>query len=410
FEHYKYVFSTGSYIDSLKLRGRVRDGLLPKLDKPTTVLLYAQNETYIDSIIYKEKPTYITNVQDSTQTFEFTNLKEGSYRLIALQEPSQDYIFTPRSDKMGYIERYVALPTDSLYEISLFKETPAYTLAKPKHETKHHIVFGYSGKPDSLAIKPLSAVPQGFEARILKDPKKDTLHYWYKPAVESDSLVFEVSNGALRDTVTAKLRKLFADSLKISIKKTGNYIPRDTLKIVANAPLGTINNENIKITERDSIPVAFSTRLDKTKNEVAVIFNRAESEKYSISVYPRALTDFFGQVNDTLRANIRTKAISDYGTLRLTLQNVRSFPITVQLTDTDNRLVVEDTLLENRQVYFDYLLPNAYNLRVIYDANANGIWDTGSFLENRQPETVVYFPEIIDVRANWDWEKTFRLK
>ncbi|MGB1451071.1 MAG: hypothetical protein ACPG7E_05100, partial [Marinirhabdus sp.] len=244
----------------------------------------------------------------------------------------------------------------------------------------------------------------------LKDPKKDTLHYWYKPAVESDSLVFEVSNGALRDTVTAKLRKLFADSLKISIKKTGNYIPRDTLKIVANAPLGTINNENIKITERDSIPVAFSTRLDKTKNEVAVIFNRAESEKYSISVYPRALTDFFGQVNDTLRANIRTKAISDYGTLRLTLQNVRSFPITVQLTDTDNRLVVEDTLLENRQVYFDYLLPNAYNLRVIYDANANGIWDTGSFLENRQPETVVYFPEIIDVRANWDWEKTFRLK
>ena len=37
FPNYKYVFSTGSYIDSLTLKGTAIDALLPKTDFPTTV-------------------------------------------------------------------------------------------------------------------------------------------------------------------------------------------------------------------------------------------------------------------------------------------------------------------------------------------------------------------------------------
>ncbi|MCY1240777.1 hypothetical protein D9M72_536390 [compost metagenome] len=55
------------------------------------------------------------------------------------------------------------------------------------------------------------------------------------------------------------------------------------------------------------------------------------------------------------------------------------------------------------------LQPNLFTLRVIYDENKNKIWDTGSYLEKRQPEEVIYYPTDIDVRANWDVDQTVNL-
>src|SRR5690606_2983097 len=91
-EYFKYVFSTGSYIDSLTLTGRVRDAQLIAPEVPATVMLYERNESYTDSIIYNQKPTYVTITKDTTGVFEFTNLKEGDYLLIALREKTNDYI------------------------------------------------------------------------------------------------------------------------------------------------------------------------------------------------------------------------------------------------------------------------------------------------------------------------------
>jgi len=39
---------------------------------------------------------------------------------------------------------------------------------------------------------------------------------------------------------------------------------------------------------------------------------------------------------------------------------------------------------------------------VIYDENKNKQWDTGNYLEKRQPEEVFHLATEIDVRANWD--------
>ena len=59
---------------------------------------------------------------------------------------------------------------------------------------------------------------------------------------------------------------------------------------------------------------------------------------------------------------------------------------------------------------FNGIKPALYTLRIIYDANKNKEWDSGSFLEKRQTEEVIYFPKEIDVRANWDVEQSFNLK
>jgi uncharacterized protein (DUF2141 family) len=64
----------------------------------------------------------------------------------------------------------------------------------------------------------------------------------------------------------------------------------------------------------------------------------------------------------------------------------------------------------NQSFDFDNLSPSKYYIRVIYDTNKNGKWDTGNYLKKIQPERISYSKEMIDVRANWDIVETFTLK
>jgi hypothetical protein len=46
-------------------------------------------------------------------------------------------------------------------------------------------------------------------------------------------------------------------------------------------------------------------------------------------------------------------------------------------------------------------------VRLIFDSNENGQWDTGNYLKKNQPEKVLYYPRELEVRANWELDETF---
>jgi len=410
FEYYKYIFSTGSYIDSLKLSGRVKDAQLIAPEIPTTVMLYEANEAFTDSIIYSEKPTYITVTKDSTGVFELTNLKEGKYLLLALKEKNNDYIFQPQNDKIGFEKELITIPTDSSYTLTLFKETPDYKFVRASQVGKNHIVFGYEGRADSIDIELLSEKPENYISTVFKDEKKDTLHYWFKPAIETDSLIFKVTNKNFIDTSTVRMRELFKDSLTISALKTGTLKLKDTFKLRANTPLITFDAAQFQVMAKDSSFVESTVTLNKKYNWAEVYFPKTEDQTYSINILPGALTDFFEKTNDTIQFNVNTRLESDYGTLNLTLVNVEAFPIIVQILDSKYNIVAEKYLTENKDVFFGALSPDKYFIRIIYDENENRSWDTGSFLNRMQPERIIYYPTQIEVRANWSLNETFILK
>ena len=56
---------------------------------------------------------------------------------------------------------------------------------------------------------------------------------------------------------------------------------------------------------------------------------------------------------------------------------------------------------------FNNLDPSQYVIRVIFDTNGNGIWDTGNYLKGLQPERISYYPDKIEGRANWELEQNF---
>ena len=415
FPYYKYVFSTGSYIDSLTLGGTVQDAILPKAENPTSVLLYEYNESFTDSIILQEKPMYISVTQDSSSTFQFSNLKEGKYLLVALKEKNNDFIFQPKQDKIAFLRDTITLPTDSTFQLTLFKERPDYKIARGTHQSKNEIIVGFSGKADSLKLQSISEVPEAFETRTIRDTEKDTLHYWFKPAFDAevtDSLLLLAKNRVQLDTLTIRLKNLFADSLKITVASPNILTKLDTFTLAVNTPIENIKEDYVRIINKDSTAVPAILSLNKTKNQAHILFEKQFDEKYNITLLPEAITDFFGATNDTVAFRARTKAEDDYGEINLTIENASQLPLIIELVNERFDVIRSQRVSEVVPISFPYLEPGFYYLRAIFDTNNNGIWDTGNFLKNEQPERVLYYNNAttLEVNGNWDLRETFILE
>jgi uncharacterized protein (DUF2141 family) len=407
YPQFKYVFSTGDYIDSLSLRGVIKDAYEKSPDKFVSVMLYEINDKFNDSIVYKENPRYITNTLDSLQTFSLENLKAGKYMLVAMKDLNSNNKFDPKQDKIAFQKEFVSVPNDTLYELELFKEAGAFKAIKPTLASGNRFYMGYTGKPQGVKTI-LTHGNDIIQTIVTKVPEKDSLNIWYKP-VKADSLQLNVTKNGYNEDFILKFKTAKNDSLTFSPKQSGTLPLREEFMLTASRPLVKIDNALIRLTKSDSSVVAFTTAYDEFMQQLKVSFAKAPQEKYKVIMLPGALTDFYDKTNDTLQYELATKNTTDYGNLKLNLQNVRKFPIIVELTDSKGKVLATEYSESASTIQFDALEPQRYTLRIIYDENGNKEWDTGSFLEKRQSEEVIYFPGEIDVRANWDVDQVFKL-
>ena len=405
-----YVFSTGDYIDSLSLQGAVADGFNRTADNFISVMLYEIDSAYTDSVPFQQPPYYLTNTLDSAVIFKLENLKAGKYRLIALKDEGKNNIYDPVSDKIGFLADTITLPSDSIYLLRMFREIPEYNVIPPAYAASNKIIFGYQGK-DQPIIESLTTIPDSVRYRYAKEPEKDSVNFWFTPW-KPDSVIFTLRHPEIEtqiDTFTVKPLNLAADSLSLS------WTPRRALKIQdsvyasVSLPIQTIDTSRIQMRYKDTIPLAHSVRLDTALNRIYFGFEKNPNESYVVELLPGALTDFFGTTNDSLINKLTTGSPADYGELRLSLAGELSFPLLVELINDRGDLIQSRTLQTPREIEFPSLDPGNYRIRVVFDSNGNGIWDTGNFLEKIQPERVVYFPAPIEMRANWEDIRTFTI-
>ncbi|GGG38803.1 Ig-like domain-containing domain [Bizionia arctica] len=402
YPYYRYVFSTGSYIDSLSVKGHIMDATLQKPDEYVSVMLYEMDSTYTDSTIYKKQPKYLTNTLDSTTTFSIDNIKAGKYMLVALKDENQDSKYQQRSDKIGFLKTPISVPKDTLYTIKLFKEAADPKIVSPRLISGEKIAFGFEGDYEKMKIRILSDTIMEFRHRVTKDAKTDSLNYWYKPRfTETDSLLFNVTNINYSQDFTVKISEQKRDTLIIKASPSSTIGFEEDFKISGNIPFDKIETKRISIRDKDSTEVKFNTKLDTLNNALSLIFDKTESNKYKIEVLPDAFTDFFENKNDTLNYNVSTRTFADFGNVRVNLKNV-NYPVIVQLTDAKGIVVVEKYSDKPEPIDFKYVKPDKYYLRVVHDTNKNKLFDSGNFLKKEQPEKISYFPEQVEVRANWD--------
>lgn len=401
-ESFKYVFSTGNFIDSLKVSGRVTDAFNQKFDKNIKVLLYKVDTTFNDSIIFRQKPNYVTSTLDST-LFNITNVAKGKYVLIALKDYSNNYLFNPREDKIAFLKEPIELPRDSIIKerFSLFKETKKFKYYLPKQVSKGKIQFGFDGKKENVSIELLSIVSEGFNSIIRFERDKDTLNYWHN-TIDNDSLVFKLTNGADIDTATVFLRKKVIDSLKINSSVSRTLDLKDTLIFTSNNPITKIDPSKVLFIDKDSVQVPFQLVPEENTNRVKLLFDKKINNNYRLTLLPSTFIDIFNTKNDSLRYIFNTKEPEDYGSIILTISNENSSPVIIELLSESNKTIIRRKVVsKSSSVEFDLLPAGRYLIRSIVDTNENSMWDTGNYLNKIQPEKVIYYPKVFNIRANW---------
>lgn len=405
YPQFKYVFSTGTYIDSLSINGTISDALEKNVDNFVTVMLYEVNEKFTDSIIYKEKPRYVTNTLDSAKTFRIENIKAGKYMLVAMKDFNNNYLFDPKKDKIGFYKEHITVspePSEN-YNIQLFNEIPAFKALKPSQASGNRVTAGYEGKPEKAKFI-LRNGNEVIPTIVTKLPEKDSVQIWFQP-VKADSLNLEIVNENFKKDFNFKIKEQKKDTLSFSAKPLGTIHFREDFEITSSTPLTKFDSTKITLRNKDSIIVAFKTEYDEFNQKLKFDFKKEPLEKYTLQLLPGALTDFYQKTNDTLNYKFSTKDPADYANLTLRLENVKKFPIIVQLTDEKGKILDSEYSTNSSTIVFDSFQPKKFFLRIIYDENGNGVWDPGNYLEKRQGEEVIYFPKELEGRANWDVEE-----
>lgn len=405
FPYYRYVFSTGDYIDSLTVQGQIVDALKRQPETFVTVGLYEVDSTFNDSIVYKEVPKYITNTLDSLTTFSIENIKAGKYLLMALKDNNGDNKFQQKTDQIAFYENFIEVPTDSLYTLKLFSEERDFKAVKPRLISGEKIAFGYEGDYKNMDIKITSETPEDFTHRITKDEKTDTLYYWYKPRLEVDSLLFKVTNKTYEKDFTARISEQKRDSLIFKAQPSGNIDYEEPFKIFANIPFTGFDASKVSIVDKDSTTIDFKTEYDTIANTYNFNFKKTQDNSYKIQVLPEAFTDFFENTNDTLNYAVKTKKESDFGYIRFTPVNAK-YPIIVQLTDNNGEVKYEKYSTKPETLDFLNLESGKYFIRVVFDSNGNGKHDTGSYLKKMLPERVSHFEMKEEIRSDWSFIQT----
>ena len=405
YSQFKYIFSTGAYIDSLTLGGTLKDAYNKEVESFVSVMLYDVNDTFKDSVVYNENPRYITNTLDSLKTFKLENLKAGKYLLVAMKDYNSNAKFNPEKDKIGFRKQFITIPNDTTYEVKLFKEARPFKTFKPIQASGNRLFLPYEGKADKAKIT-LKNGAEILPSMITKFPKKDSLQIWFKP-LKVDSLQLAVAKDKYKGDFTFKIKTLKKDSLKISAVQNSILNFRERFTIETATPLTRFDNSKIKLFNKDSVAVDFKTEYDDFNQQLSFDFKKEPSEKYTFSIMPGALTDYLERSNDSLIYKLGTKELADYGNLTVSLQNIKRFPVIVELTNEKGDILATEYSESNTKVEFNLVEPSLFTLRLIYDDNKNKEWDSGNYIEKRQAEEVVYFSKPIDVRANWDVEQVF---
>ena len=237
---------------------------------------------------------------------------------------------------------------------------------------------------------------------------KDSIQIFI-PTIQADSLQFTIENGDYSKTFTSKIKELKqTDSLGIQTTQR-NLNFRDNLVVKTKTPLVNIDKSKINLMNKDSVSLDFTFEYQEYQQEIVFDFKKEENQKYTLNFLPEAVEDFYSTKNDSLSFSFTTKARSDYGNLNVTVKNVTRFPYILQILTDKGEVVASESRENNDPVYFESVEPRIYTLRIIYDDNKNGIWDTGNYLEKKQAEQIIYYSKKIDVRANWDVEQEFRI-
>lgn len=407
-KNFTYVFSTGSQIDSLKISGTVTNNQTLQKEKDVTVMLIPLQQ---DPLIFGKKKPNIYATTDTSGTFALTNLHEGAYKLYALKENGGNKIFDNDNELIGFPGKTINLKKDtSGINLRLFKQVPPnFRLIDRRFDPTGKIFLSFNkslAKPTLKIIDPVALDAQKF----VEFTKTRDSAYLYMRTMDFDSLkVAVLDNNVALDT--AILRKARKETFKfpltiVTSADNGNILkPGTSLQIYASTPVTNIFPSLISLRENDayvSIPALIRDTSDA--KHLTLRYNFKQNAAYLLTFAEGALTGFFGEKNNNSPKRFKVDKPDNYSsmTLRVTLPDTGQSYVVELLNEKGDATLRSDQITKNTSLEYKNYPVGKYNVRVVYDANRNGKWDTGSLRENRQPENIWVLPNMVTLRPNYE--------
>lgn len=469
---FEFVFSTGSYIDSLAIIGEAfnaTDNRPPQNDENVYIMLY---EHLGDSVPLHEKPRYIGKV-DEIGHFSVRHMHPDTYRAIVLKDTDGDLLYDPVTDAIAFADSFVVVSPATVEEVHLIELKDTINLADTVdagailqavklnmryfHEesgrvfldnkdriSRNEILLTFSRPPyDSVSIRPLNFAPGSKWYVSEHSTDMDTIRWWITDTTVSamDRIEMEVSYTTTgpadqfirqHDTVRFFYRQP-EESLQAGRRQRGPVIPLEMPKLILTSNIA--NNQNVDLNR--AIRYNTDTPLDEINpglmdlkrivdsveynQDFSVIRDSAsltrfnivteweEESLYRLMLLPGAVSDIYGLKNDSITLLFRTRTEHYYCNIQITVQG-NLFPVIVQVMDRRQQVVRQQFLERPGNAIFNYMVPGTYLLKIIHDRNGNKKWDTGDYFKQIQPEKVFLHNEELEIWSNRDYEILWQIE
>lgn len=410
---YQFVFSTGPILDSLTFSGKVSFASNNENANAISVMLYSKSDsTVVDSSVFKKRPDYVCKT-NSDGTFMISNITEGSYTAIALEDKNANYkCDDPQDEKIGFLNSLISLPQDSITNFNVAaSESPVLRMLKYNRLDKYSAALVFSKGVKNLQINDLSNSSNwnGIQEWSLN---RDSL-FLYVRDTTSSSINIAISDGELYyDTVQIKLNStsniksdLLDRKLQLNVKQFPSLSDTTVeLKFEANHPLKKI--EGSLLIYKDSTSVD-TVDLSKSKIEgrCFTVSNKWKSgASYRLTLLPNIVSDIYDLKNDTLLKSFSLLNEMQTGVLVVKVINDKSNEdYLLQLVNEKLEILKQYEVSKETIYKFTYLTPGSYKLRVVHDLNHDKKWTIGNYGLGIQPEQVIVSSSLL-VRGNWELE------
>ncbi len=348
---FTYIFSTGSYFDSLKLNGKIFANETGQVDTGLHVLLYDADIT--DSAILFTKPTYITKTRGDG-SFTLDLLPEKEFKIIAIKDEDKNLLYSGGNERIAFLNHTVSTVThkDSIITLQSF-------LAASKDTTT------------------TQTTPKSTQADRFANKSKVKTDEPYTIAIDTN-----IKN------------------------RTFGLI--DTLKINTQVYLKKVDQNKVYLSyDNNGVEVEALYTLKTDSTGVWIDSDWQQDKVYTLRLIKGWATDVEDKEVLPNKVSFRTKSKDDYSNLIVNIDSTfhkENFLVTVKSENATIFLGKANLA----KIELPLLKPGTYTISIIDDSNNDGQWTTGDFLLQRQPEVMHHHFSPILLRAGWDNEVDFK--
>ncbi len=315
--------------------------LIAETGKIDSTMIAVLHDKLDDSAVAKEKPRYYAKLKGDG-SFIFRNLRPGKYNIFGIKDVDGGKKYDQSSELISFLDSAIEIGIDT-----------AVTL------------YAFEGISETLPVTKPS------KPKVAGEKKK-----------EEDK------------------RLKFGNTLE-----AGKQDILSPLVLSSDHPLKDFDSNKIKLTDNEFKPVpGVKIEQDSTGKKLIINYAWPENTAFKLILEKDLATDTLDNKyikTDTI--SFTSKKETDYGSIDIRIDDIDSSKHPVLLIVKENKIVFKQKIkLPRYQIKL--FNPGEYQLRMLYDNNENGQWDTGDYWKKIQPEKVVSRKQPFLIKANWDNE------